>query len=366
MARMAWWVTCFSAMMLVAEPAYTQNAVPVVIVSPTITESAPPLRLSGTLTSERFAALSPYVDGLVVSADVDEGHAAKRGETLVRLDATLAKLQLAEARARLNEAQAKLAEAERLWVEAEKLSQNISQSTLRSRESQKWIEESVVARVRAELLFQEELIERHVVRAPFDGVVVKKLTEVGEWAEVGRPVLEFLSTDRLRLDVQVPQAYYPLISRESSALVRIDAFPDDLFTGQVLALVPSSDPNRRTFLTRLVIDHTSNEIIAGMSAEVSFSVSNGASAVEIPRDALVRYPDGSTSVWVVEETDNELRAHERQIVLGDTFGETVKVIEGLSHTSSIVVRGNETLDEGATVRLVDRLPGRGGVVGDSN
>lgn len=360
MARLCWLAAFCVAVILAVVPARAQDGVPVVAVRPVPADSALPLRVSGTVTSERFAALSPRVDGLVVTADADEGHVAKRGDVLVMLDTTLAEIEIGEARALLAEARARLDDARRLQAEAERLGPNIPQSTVQSRAAQARIDTAIVARLEAELAYRMELIDRHAVLAPFDGVVIDKLTEVGEWAETGRPVLEFLATDRLRLDVQVPQSYYPMISRASSAMVRIDAFPDDLFTGQVTATVPASDPDARTFLVRLVLDNPSNEIIAGMSAEARFSVSDGVSVVEIPRDAVVRYPDGSTSVWVVEKSADGTRAQERQVKLGSALGAMVKVLQGLDDATPVVVRGNESLDDGAAVHLVERLPQRNG------
>ena len=355
-----WLVAGLVVAALAAAPVRAQDGVPVVVVSPTPAQGGLPLRLSGTVTPERFAALSPRVDGLVIVADADEGHVAKKGDVLVMLDTTLAKIELAGTAARLAEARAQLDESRRMLAEAERLGDNIPQSTRQTRGAVVRIATAVVARLEAEHLYQAELVDRHAVLAPFDGVVVDKLTEVGEWAESGRPVLEFLATDRLRLDVQVPQAYYPMIRRAASAMVRIDAFPDDLFTGQVLAAVPASDPDARTFLVRLLLDNPSDEVIAGMSAEASFMVSDGVAVVEIPRDAVVRYPDGSTSVWVVEETADGVAAHERQVVLGRALGEMVQVVDGLDATMPVVVRGNESLDDGAAVRLVERLPKRNG------
>ena len=207
-------------------------------------------------------------------------------------------------------------------------------------------------------MYQTEMVARHTVVAPFDGVVVRKRTEIGEWAESGTPVLDFVGTDRLRLDVQVPQEHYVAVSRATSAFVRIDAYPDEMFSGQVIAAVPVGDPNARTFLVRILLDNPSNEIIAGMSAEAMFTLPGIRGAVEIPRDAIIRYPDGTTSVWVVEDGDGGPRAHERRVRLGKSLGQTVKVLDGLSGDARIVVRGNETLEDGAAVRLVDRLPAR--------
>ncbi len=331
--------------------ARAQDGAPVVVVMPARTEGTAPLRLTGTITPARFAALSPRVDGLVVTANAEEGHVAREGDVLIMLDTTLAELRLAESRARLVEARAQHADALRLRAEAERLGQNIAQSTLQSRITAVQARTAVVSRLQAELQYQTELVARHAVLAPFDGVVVEKLTEVGEWAQTGRPVLELLATDHLRLDLRAPQAYYPTIRRVAVAAVRVDALPESRFTARVVAVVPASDPEARTFLVRLLLDNPSNEIIAGMSAEAVFTVGGGTAAVAIPRDAVIRYPDGSTSVWVVDDG----RAHERQVTLGRALGDSVTVSVGLDGRLPVVVRGNETLAEGAAVRAVEQI-----------
>lgn len=351
---MALW-RCLAVLLLLpplaVATAYAQDGAPVVVTMPARTQGAAPMRLIGTITPARFAALSPRVDGLVVTANAEEGHVAQEGDVLVMLDTTLAELRLAESRARLVEAHAQHADALRLREEAERLGQNIAQSTLQTRVTAVQASAAVVSRLQAELQYQTELVARHAVVAPFDGVVVEKLTEVGEWAETGRPVLELLATDQLRLDLRAPQAYYPTIRRVTAASVRVDALPENRFTARVVAVVPASDPEARTFLVRLLLDDPSNEIIAGMSAEANFTVGDGTAAVAIPRDAVIRYPDGSTSVWVVEGE----RAHERQVTLGRALGETVMVTAGLDGSLPVVVRGNETLAEGAVVRAVEQI-----------
>ncbi|MDP6351501.1 MAG: efflux RND transporter periplasmic adaptor subunit [Alphaproteobacteria bacterium] len=358
LGRLVGAVTVALALALTAPPAPAQDAVPVVVVGVRQAESALPLRLTGTVTAERVAALSPRVSGLVVRADADAGHVARRGEVLVILDTTLAELALASAWASLDEARAELADAARLREEAHALGQNIPQSTLLSRGAQVTMQTAVVARLEAEVKYQTELVARHTVVAPFDGVVAAKLTEIGEWAESGTPVLELVGTDRLRLDVQVPQEHYPAMAGTTSAVIRIDAFPEEVFTGRIAARVPLGDPDARTFLVRILLDDPAHEIIAGMSAEADFSLPGDHAAIEIPRDAVIRYPDGTTSVWVVEAGADGSRAHERRVSLGTSFGDTVEVIDGLAGDARIVVRGNETLEDGAAVRAVDRLPSR--------
>jgi RND family efflux transporter MFP subunit len=196
------------------------------------------------------------------------------------------------------------------------------------------------------------LVARHTVVAPFDGVVVAKLAEVGEWVESGTPVLELVGTERLRLDVHVPQEQFAAIDLSTPASIRIDAIPNKQIDARIAAKVPVSDPAARTFLVRLLIPDATG-IIAGMSAEALFAQPGGGGLVEIPSDAVTRYPDGSTSIWVVEADGDQMRAHEKKVLLNRSIGARVVVREGLGAGTKVVVRGNEILQEGAVVRLVE-------------
>ncbi|MCL5974312.1 MAG: biotin/lipoyl-binding protein, partial [Gammaproteobacteria bacterium] len=94
---------------------------PVSVSRPIVSESTETLTLSGSLTAERRASLSPRVDGLVKEVLVDAGYQVKQGDILLRQDAAIARQQLEQVKAATNEAQAAANEAGRLVEEAKRL-----------------------------------------------------------------------------------------------------------------------------------------------------------------------------------------------------------------------------------------------------
>lgn len=328
--------------------------VPVRVVLPSSAASGATLRLTGSVTAERSAQLSPRVSGLVAVVHVDAGDHVEPGAVLLELDRDLAVLGRRRAQAALDEARARLAEAERLRQEAVQLvaDRHIPQTEARSREANVKLNAAVVARLEAEAGEQAEISERHSVVAPFAGVISRRLTEAGEWVQTGTPVLELVSIERLRLDVQVPQERYAQIDTDTKVEVSLDGLPDR-FPGQVVAKVPVNDPGARTFLVRVVLEDPNEQMIPGMSAQASFELRGGAAALTVPRDALVRGPDGEHRVWVVEQRDGESLAFAREVQIGRSLGESVEVSGGIDGQALIVVRGNETLREAQAVRILD-------------
>lgn len=332
-----------------------RDSAPVKVVEANVSPVVENLPLTGTITSERSAALSSRVSGLVETLKVDAGDRVEQGDVLLQLDTTLAKLALKRAQASLNEARVALAEAERLRDEAINLakSRNIPQTTVQARIAEVEMQTAAVATLEAENHQQQEMVNRHTVIAPFAGVVSRKLTEVGEWVQTGTPVLELVATDRLRLDIQMPQEYFHLLDQNTPVEVSLDSTSEKSFTGKVFTKVPVNDPSVRTFLVRVLIDNASDVIIPGMSARATFTIDLKKEALTLPRDATIQHPDGRNSVWIVEKGNGGFIASEKQVRLGRSFSDRVIIREGLRTGSLVVIRGNETLTEGQAVHILE-------------
>ena len=317
------------------------------------------LPYTASVTSERDAALSPRVSGLVQAVHVDAGDRVAAGKILVQLDASLARLALQRAEAAQQEARAQAAEAQRLYQEAKEMVDRrlVPETRLHAAEAQKRVADAAVARLAAERRQQAEIVERHAVVAPFAGVVSQKLTEAGEWVETGTPVLELVDVRRLRLDVQVPQERFHEVALKSPVTVQLDALPGRIFEGRVTARVPVKDPRARTFLARVSVDDPKGMMTPGMSATVVFEARGAHRTLMVPRDAVVRHSDGSASVWVVEK-GSVPTVSERKVQLGRTVERMVEVRQGLEPGRRVVLRGNETLKEGQAVRVVEPASAR--------
>lgn len=310
--------------------------------------------LYGTLTSPRDAELTPRIAGLVEKTHVDAGDRVDQGDTLITLDVTLARLSLAETRAAVAQAKAQLNEAERRKTELSALSGTgaVSETEVKARASAVQVAEADLARQRAAVAHQREVVDRHVLVAPFDGVVRERLVEPGEYISSATPAVALVRTERLRLDVRAPQQYYRTIQPGMTVTVRPDAFPERRFKAKVDVTVPASDPAARSFLVRMYLDNSDGDLTPGMSARADFEIASRDEVLVAPRDALVRQPGGGTRMWVVSEGDDgDLIAHKRQVSLGRTGNGLVEVVSGLSADERVVVRGNEGLSAGEAVRL---------------
>jgi RND family efflux transporter MFP subunit len=266
---------------------------------------------------------------------VDAGDRVENGSILVTLDSELARLTLersiaeeTQARIALDDARRRLAEAEDVGPkrgiaeEAEDVGpkRGIAETEIKSLRAEVTRNEAALKAAVAAARQQEAVVRRHEVRAPFTGVVSRRLAQVGEWVNPGNGLVELVATEGLRFDFRVPQTYYARLDEDTQVDLTLDAVPDEVVPGRIQSIVPVKDPGARTFLLRVVTDAQHRlPVTPGMSVRAAVRIDTGREAVVVPRDAVLEF-DG-----------------------------LVEVQGGLEGGLDIVTRGNEALRDGETV-----------------
>ena len=330
---------------------------PLVVVSTAKTDTLiKQVPLTGTITSARVAKLSTEVSGQVEAVNVEVGDRVETGAALVELDREIAQLTLEALQASTRQASAELADAKRRYQDVKRLRErkSISENEMRLLEAEVEIDGATLKQKRVEEQRQQARVERHTLRAPFSGVISERLTETGEWIEPGRPVLTLVAVDELRIEFRVPQEFYPRINQQSALSVTLDALPDREFDGAIAAVIPVSDSSSRTFLIHVKVDAGDARLTPGMSVHGKLNLTTGRQGVVISRDAILRYPDGRVTVWVIIADSEPPTVSEKRVSTGHSFDGLITIREGIQANDVIVVRGNESLQEGQQVRIHSR------------
>ncbi|MFN2361047.1 MAG: efflux RND transporter periplasmic adaptor subunit [Marinobacter sp.] len=312
--------------------------------------------LNGTANALRTSRLSTAVAGLVDEVRVETGDRVARGDLVVGLDDEQAEFELESARAEASEARARLEEAQRRLAEARSVGagRNIAATEVSARESEVAATEATLVRLRAEEKRRQVVLDRHRIEAPFDGVVSDRTSDLGEWVTPGDELLTLVDITNLRLDFQVPEDYYQRITDDSELLVRPQGAGQEPVAVNIESLVPVSDPQARTFLMRATgpDDFTA---LPGMAVRATLRVSTGEQGLTVSRDAINRYPDGRITVWIAESAGDDLyEVREKRVEVGSSFNNRMEIISGLEGGERVVTRGNESLEDGARVRLAER------------
>lgn len=332
-----------------------EKPTPVSVVAVTIAPVFDEIPLSGSVTARRVSRISPKIDGFVSALLVDEGHQVKTGDALLHLDPVMTKIALDRAQAQVQEAEAVLAEAKRQNDEAAELvkKKHISATSHEASLAEVHIKAAALKRLQAELNQQQEILARHIVYAPFAGVVARKEVEVGQWVQTSTALIELVEVSVLRVDVPVPQIYFNRITQGTPAAIKFDAFPERSFAATVSTKIPAGNTSTRTFPIRIEINNDEGLIAPGMSARVRIKLAQSGPAMLLPRDAIVRKPDGGDSIWLLVSDNGLTKARSMAVKTGRAYRDNLEVFaRDLQAGDKVVIRGNEILQADQPVYVV--------------
>lgn len=313
-------------------------------------EFTPTASLLGTTEPRRRSVVAASIEGHVVDFAVDEGMRVKAGTILARLRDTVLRLQLREAEAALEEIREKHANARRDLERARKLTET-DVLTERDLDSRATLEKTLALQVpqaeaRVEIIKAD--IAKKAITAPFAGQIVREHTEVGEWLARGGEVVTLVDISSVFVRVNVPERYVRFLDENEMVQLWVAAAGDRPFLGRVVSISDEGDPDSRTFPVRVEVKRE-GELRAGMSARVELPSGRSRRGVVVSKDAILLRGTQSY-VFVVGEDE---RAERREVTTGPATGSMFAVLDGLREGEKVVVKGNERIQPGAPLRIVE-------------
>jgi RND family efflux transporter MFP subunit len=329
--------------------AQTANSpIPVDVIYPELAESNQTLILTGTVEAKQSAQLAPLEAGHVVILNVEIGDLVVKGQQLLTLDSKLAELQVQGALANVKAAQVNLTEAERLYKEGQKLFQQkvVSKTIIAERAAFLAINNTQLASAQAALSLQQELLNRHSLQAPFNGVIAQRNVDVGEWISQQASAFTLVAQDDLRLTISIPQQYYSRLIKQSNIAVKVlpDSTNSQVFNAIISRFVPVSDMTTRTFIAQIDLPNNIG-LVVGMSARANISIPNtNRSSIMLPRSAVKQHPDGGSSVFIAESGVAKRVITNYRTLSGDWV-----VINNQPANKAYIISGVELLQDGTAV-----------------
>ncbi|MDX6750278.1 efflux RND transporter periplasmic adaptor subunit [Geminicoccaceae bacterium 1502E] len=304
---------------------------------PVLVEVAPVVRgpavqavyATGTVEPVRWAAVAPAVRGRLLELFVDDGDRVAQGQLLATLDSTVAAAQVAEVEARARFA---AEEAERLARLAQRGAAARSELDRAESEARAFEAGAEAARRR---------LADFAVRAPIDGMVLRRDGEPGEMVDTGDTVFWIGEATPLRLTAEVDEEDVPSVAPGQRALLKADAFPERVFEGTLEQITPKGDPVQKTYRVRIALPEDT-PLMIGMTIEANIVVRETNDALLVPSSAL-----RSGELFVVEDGT----ARRRAVVPGVRGARVTEILDGVEEGEPVVAAPPEALADGARVRI---------------
>lgn len=249
---------------------------------------------SGYVVARRQATVAAEITGRLVEVRFEEGQFVQQGQILAVLDQSIAAAELqmsrnrqAAAASNVDASLAELRDAGRALERSRELQQRgfatradldraeARAATARARLEQARANVALAASERSRAALQ---VSQHLVRAPFSGIVVSKNAQAGEivspisagggFTRTG--IATLVDVNSLEFEVDVSEQYIAQIRPGQRVEARLNAYPDRVYEGRVIATIPTADRNRSTVRVRVGFDRQDNDILPDMAVRVTF------------------------------------------------------------------------------------------------
>lgn len=261
--------------------------------------------ITGTIQPERRADLRAEIQAIVLQVLKENGDVVKRGDLLVRLDATTIRDSLSSAEASQRAARQAYEQAGRQLERTKTLrgSGMASAQALEDAEVRRNTAQSEFEAAKTRVSLAQQQMQRTEVRAPFDGVVSDRKVSAGDTAQIGKELLKVIDPASMRFEALVSADNVGQVQPGQPVHFRVHGYGEQEFTGKVRRLNPAANPTTRQ--VEMLVDFVGEKQprLAGLYAEGHVQTASR-EGLTLPASAVVRDGD-KASAWRLK--DNKLQ-----------------------------------------------------------
>jgi RND family efflux transporter MFP subunit len=308
------------------------------------------LQLPGQTTPYTDAPIFAQTSGYLKAWYFDIGAQVKAGDVLAEIDTPQVDQQLAQARAQLGVAKAARDLAQVTYARDQQLFKtnviaaqdfDTVASNYHGSKATVIADQAIVNRLEALEAFKN-------VRAPFDGIVTARNIDIGAYVPSGSgtQLFRLARISPLRVYVDTPEAFAPLVHLGDAADLTVNQFPAQKFAAQVVATSGAINPTSKRLLTELEVPNKTGELQSGAFVQITLRLQTS-TAVTIPAKTLL-FESGEPAVGVVRP-DGTVEI--RKIRISRDLGRRVQVAQGLSESDQLIINPPPGLAAGAIVTI---------------
>ncbi|MBI1308456.1 MAG: efflux RND transporter periplasmic adaptor subunit [Proteobacteria bacterium] len=290
--------------------------------------------VAGSLQAEEGVVMKSEVAAMVEALPLEQGEMVKKGTILVVLDDKTTSANLAQARAQANVARRAFDRVKQL--------QGIDKALVSQKDYDAALSNMEVAA--AGVKVAEAAYAKTHIAAPFDGTVGLRQVSVGEYVQVGQPLVSLQSLGDLKVDFSLPERYATGMSPGQDVMLSVDALGGEKVSASIVAVDPLVSEDTRNVAVRARLDDENGKLRPGMFVRVAATLDHVQDAITVPEEAIV--PEGD-SKFVYKIVNSQ--AVKTPVELGMRSHGDVQVTKGLRAGEVVVIGGQMKLHDGGKV-----------------
>lgn len=288
------------------------------------------LNYVGVIEDKSSAALSFSSIGTIENIYVREGENVRKGQLLAKINHT-------QAQNLLNAAESSLKQAQDAYNRLKAVHDNGSLPEIQMVEIETKIQQAESA-----YNIAKKNLDDCSLYAPVSGVIGKLMSEVGENAVIGKPVMTITDISSVKVSFSVPENEICLIPASCRTTISVAALNNKQFTAESIEKNVIANQVSHTYPASLTILNKEKDLLPGMICNVTVNISGKPNSIVIPIALVQNTSSGEKFIWC----DENGIAKKRLVTTGDIKGNGVEIRSGLSAGDDIITDGYQKISEG--------------------
>ena len=293
------------------------------------------LRLTGSLVANESVILKSEVAGRVEKINFDEGQRVSKGQLLVQLNDK-------EIAAEIN----KLNFTKKLNEDNEyRQKQLLAKDAISKEEYETAL--TTLNTILAEIKVREIQIQKHQIRAPFDGIIGLRSVSQGSYINSSDELVTLYNINPIKIDFSIPGKYSSQVNAGDNINFEVDSYEGQQFKGEIYAVEPQIDPKTRSIQARAKSQNKENKLLPGQFVKINLTLNTFENAIMIPTEAVVPELNGK-KVFVY----NNGLVETKRIETGIRTADKIQVTSGLKAGDIVLTSGVLQLRQGMEVDII--------------
>lgn len=288
---------------------------------------------SGTLLANEEISVYPETAGRITAINFKEGSNVRKGDLLVQLNDSDIKAQIQ-----------KLVVQRKLQITTkERQDELLAISGISKQEYDNTLAQ--VASIDADIAYNESLLRRLQIRAPFDGVIGLRNVSIGAIVSTTSLITIIQQVHPLKLDFPIPEQYQGVVKNGDEVRFTITGNTDTM-KGKVAAIQPGADATTRTITMRAIVANPERKMVPGAFANVFIDLKTNNNAMTVPSQCIIP-TTRDKKVAVLRDGKAKLVT----VVTGMRLTEDVEILQGLQPGDTVITTGIMQVKDGMDVKI---------------
>jgi len=321
------------------------------------------VKYTGDIHAEQQVKVFSKIPDRILKFYKDEGDYVAKGDVIAVIEATKIEQAVVQARAAVLSARAQLVNLEAEYNRAKRLHQEnaMSQQQFDAVAAKYEATKALMKQSEAALAQAESQLADAKVTAPISGIIGTRNYEQGDMATGPLPLVTIVQMNRVKVEINAPEQDLGQLKIGQHATLTVRSYPGETFTGTIQKISPVLDPVTRMGKIEIIVDNKDRRLKPGMFAEVEICVQTLPDVLVVPKFAVIENTElkriNGEDVAVVNSqvfVEKDGIAYLRDIEISYTNGEVAVVSSGVEEGENIVVVGQQSLKDGAKVKIVEQ------------